>query len=68
MTEQPSFPTNWVSKADLIRCYPDQKERLERLDDSEVECIAGEIGDALQETYWLVMEIILADYLKTDPD
>ena len=54
-----------MSRADLIRCRPDQKERLEILDDSEVACIAEEIGDALQETYWMVMEIILADYFRS---
>lgn len=66
MTEQPPIPISWVSKEDLIYCCPDRREQLESLDDSEVEYIADKIGDALQETYKLAMEIVLADYLGED--
>jgi hypothetical protein len=64
MSEQQPIPTNWVSREDLIYCRPDDKDRLAALGDSDVEYIAGKIGDALQETYWLAMGIVLSDYLE----
>jgi hypothetical protein len=66
MSEQQPLPTNWVSREDLIYCRPNDKDRLEALDDSEVEHIAEKIGDELQETYWLAIGIVLADYLEED--
>ena len=45
-----------------IYCRPEDKDRLAELNDSDVEYIAGKIGDALQETYWLAMGIVLPDY------
>jgi hypothetical protein len=60
--DQP-IPTNWVHKDDLTYCRPDLAERIEALGASEVKYIAGKIGDALQDTYWVAMGIILDDYL-----
>ncbi len=58
-----AVPTNWVHKDDLVYCRPDLAERIKALDGSAVTYIAGKIGDALQETYWMAMGIILDDYL-----
>ena len=68
MTEQQPIPTNWVCKADLIHCRPDLEERIAALDDGDIEYFAGKIGDALQETYWLAMEIMLAEFFETETD
>ena len=58
-----AVPTNWVHKDDLVYCRPDLAEQITALDKSAVTYIAGKIGDALQETYWMAMGIILDDYL-----
>jgi hypothetical protein len=62
------IPTNWVGKEDLVYCRPDFAERIERLDASEIQYLAGKIGDALQETYWIAMGVILDDYFKSDEE
>lgn len=66
MKEQAPIPTNWVSKEDLIYCRPDLKERLEVLEEGDIEYIAGKVGDALQETYWLAMDIVLSAYFEQE--
>jgi hypothetical protein len=58
-----AMPTNWVHKDDLLYCRPDWAEQIKALDTSEVKYIAGKVGDALQETYWMAMGIVLDDYL-----
>jgi hypothetical protein len=58
-----AVPTNWVHKDDLAYCRPVLAEKIKALDTSAVTYIAGKIGDALQETYWMAMGIILDDYL-----
>ncbi len=60
------IPTNWVHKDDLVYCRPELAEKIKALDASEVQYIAGKIGDALQETYWMAMGIILDDYLSSE--
>jgi hypothetical protein len=64
MKEQESIPIIWVSREDLIHCRPDLQEQLEAMEDSDFEYIAEKIGDALQETYWLVMDTLLSTYLE----
>jgi len=34
------------------------------LTDGDMERIADKLGDALMETYWLALDIILEDYLQ----
>ncbi len=60
-----AVPTNWVHKDDLVYCRPDLAAQITALDTSGVKYIAGKIGDALQETYWMAMGIILDDYLSS---
>jgi hypothetical protein len=66
MKEQAPIPTNWVSRDDLIYSHPDRKEQIEALEDSDIEYIAGKVGDALQETYWLAMDIVLSTYFEQE--
>ena len=65
MSEPQPIPTNWVCKTDLIHCRPDLEEKIAALDDGDIEHFADKIGDALQETYWLAMEIILAEFFES---
>jgi hypothetical protein len=58
-----AFPTNWVAKADLLSVRPDLKRRIQALDDDDLSTIADTVGDALTESYWIALPIILAAYL-----
>ncbi len=62
--EPRSFPTNSVAKEDLLYCRPDLKQQIEALTDSEVEKIAGKVGEVLQEEYWMAVKILLAAHLN----
>jgi hypothetical protein len=66
--ELPSFPTNSVAREDLLYCRPDFKREIEALSDTEIERIANEVGDCLQEDYWTALGIVLDDYLQVDND
>ncbi len=60
------IPTNWVTKADLAYCRPNLADKIRRLDVSDMQEIAGKVGDALQETYWIAVGVILDEYLKEE--
>ena len=61
--EPQAFPTNFVAKEDLLYCRPDLTSEIEVLSESDMERIANKVGDALQEMYWMALEIVLDDYL-----
>src|SRR5260221_14649466 len=65
MTEQDGsyFPTNFVSKEDLLFTRPDLETKILMLSDADVANIADKVGDALQETYWIAVGVVLANYL-----
>jgi hypothetical protein len=65
MERQP-IPISWVCKDDLLRLRPDLSEQIHALSDAEVEYIAEKVGDALQETYWQAMDIVLTEYWRGD--
>lgn len=56
-----TYPTNYVSREDLLSCRPDLDGTIQSFSDWEVEQIADKIGEHLAETYWLTMEIILTE-------
>lgn len=58
-----SFPTNWVAKEDLLSIRPDLAAQIQALDETALAKIADKVGDALSETYWITLPIILASYL-----
>ena len=58
-------PISWLSREDVAHCRPEQAERIHKLDEGELEYIGEKLGDALQETYWLALEIILDDFFAT---
>lgn len=60
--EQPTaYPTNSVSREDLLSCRPDLEQTFQSLSDGDVEPITDRIGEVLAETYWLAMELILTE-------
>jgi len=56
-------PIAWVSREDLVNCCPELKEQIKSLDNSDIANISDKVGDALQESYWMALEIILTGYL-----
>lgn len=68
------FPIAWVSRDDLLHVCANGENRLEMeakvqaLDASEIELIGSKVGDRLQETYWMALDIVLLDYLIRYPE
>ena len=60
------FPISYVSREDLVNCCPELKDQIKSLDDSDIDNIADKVGDALQESYWMALEIILTGYLGVE--
>ena len=58
-----AVPTNWVAKEDLLSIRPDLASQIGMLDDNDLAEIADKVGDALSESYWIALPIILASYL-----
>lgn len=56
-----NFEVKGICREDLTD-YIDRKEAL-KVDDAQMENIASKMGDALQETYWISLEIILEDVI-----
>ena len=61
------IPVCWLSREDLVACRPDLADRLETLPDPELASLADRLGDALQETYWLALTIILDNLVQPEP-
>ena len=61
--QEPSYPTNWVSKNDLYLARPDLHTEIENLDEGDMLAIAKDIGDAVAETHDIAIDDILATYL-----
>jgi hypothetical protein len=53
------IPVSWVSKTDLLACRPDLADGITTLTEAQMSILAKELGDALQETYHLALEIVL---------
>lgn len=54
-----AYPTNWVSREDLVSSRPDLTEAIGTLEEWEIERLAKQIGDHLTETYGLVLDVLL---------
>ena len=59
-----SYPVSYIAKEDLLDCLPDEAERIGALTDADMSRIAEKFGDALQEYYWTILEIVLGLYLE----
>jgi hypothetical protein len=59
-----AYPTNWVSKNDLLLARPDLAEQIQNLSDANMHTIAKMIGDAAAETHNVAIEELLASYFQ----
>lgn len=57
------IPISWISKQDLRNARPDLAEQINGLDDNSLQIIAKNVGDALQETYRMALELALLSHL-----
>jgi hypothetical protein len=53
------IPISWDGKQDLRNVRPKLAEQIDSLDDKAMQNIADKVGDALQETYRVALEIAL---------
>jgi hypothetical protein len=60
------LPILWTTKADMLKRRPDLASQLEQLGDYEVEALAALVGQALQEFYWMQLNVVLSLYLDHD--
>jgi hypothetical protein len=56
------IPVSWVSKQDLVHCRPDLAGEITALSEADVEYIAEKVGDGLQDSYRLAVEVAIEDY------
>ena len=59
------IPVCWLSREDLVACRPDLADRIETMSENELASLADRLGDALQETYWIAVAVILENYVGT---
>ena len=59
--EDMSFPVASLTYEDLLSSRPDLVETLASLTPSQINRIAEKLGDALQESYWMALGIILTE-------
>jgi hypothetical protein len=66
--EPDPIPIGWLSRTDLLACCPELSDRIATLSEAQMAIIANEIGDALQDTYHIALEIALLRALGLSPD
>jgi hypothetical protein len=54
-----SYPTNSISKADLIGVRPDLAATIEALADEQMQQLADRVGDILTDEYWSAVDHVL---------
>lgn len=59
-----SFEVKAICREDLQE-YLTKKEIL-KVDDAKMKFIADKLGDALQDVYWISLEVIINDWIKSD--
>ncbi|MBL8152769.1 MAG: hypothetical protein JNM70_01195 [Anaerolineae bacterium] len=57
--EPQSYPTNGVSREDVFWIRPDLAELGDSRTEAQIEGIAFDVGEVLQEMYWDALEMIL---------
>ncbi len=60
------IPILWTSRADMLKRRPDLAEKIASLRDDEIADLAGLVGQALEEFYWIQLNVVLALYLDHD--
>ena len=59
-----SFKVNSICREDLLDYV--SKEKAEQIDDTTMKNLASKLGDALQDSYWISLEVLIkeCDILK----
>lgn len=58
-----TVPILWMNRDDLITRRPDLTPVIQTLNDDELDFIAEKVGDALEEFYWIQLNVVLSLYL-----
>jgi hypothetical protein len=53
-------PVLWTNRAEMVKRRPDLAARIQALRDDEVEALAALLSDALEEFYWIQLNVILS--------
>ncbi len=65
-SKQEDIPILWLNRSDLIKRRPDLAAVIQKLGEHEVDFIASKVGEALEEFFWIQLNVVLSLYL--DPD
>ena len=57
------IPILWTSAADMQERRPDLAPQLARLREDEIEALGALVGQALEEFYWMQLNVVLSLYL-----
>ncbi|MBL8163275.1 MAG: hypothetical protein JNJ61_14910 [Anaerolineae bacterium] len=60
------IPILWASRADFLTRRPDLAEQIGGLREHEIEALAALVGQALEEFYWIQLNVILSLFLDHD--
>jgi len=63
-----SIPVCSLSKEDLLSARPDLEDIIAAMTIAEVDRLADKLSDALMETYWMALDIILDDEFGEMPE
>lgn len=63
VAEDKELPILWTSRADMLKRRPDLTEQISSLREDEVADLAALVGEALEEFYWIQLNVVLALYL-----
>ncbi len=67
MPQRPmDIPVLWLNRADLVKRRPDLAPIITKLRDDEIEDLSALVGQALQEFYWIQLNVVLSLYLDHD--
>ncbi len=58
--DEPSYPTNSISKEDLRYARPDLEAEIEALSDGQMRRIADSVGEIIKDEYWSAVDSVLS--------
>lgn len=60
------IPIRWLYRSDLVKRRPDLAQQIGELREHEIEALAALVGEALEEFYWIQLNVVLSLYLDHD--
>ncbi len=60
------IPIRWLCRSDLVRRRPDLVQQIGTLQEHEIEALAALVGEALEEFYWIQLNVVLSLFLDHD--